>query len=745
MNKFITKQGSRLAALAAGVVLFSFTANAQDLVNSKKINNVAGGVIKFNDDNGKFTNNNANTAQITNAGTIQMLGTDNQFDGTTPLATAAARVPGLVSYADNAVGNQNIFPGYYTDLDMANAAVKQFGAGQVFIGGNYTTADGDRVYGTSTVTYDGVGTPQSVAAENATNGGGYNNLAFDGLALKEVKNGVTLAQGTTSILAGATGGVNVDNTSANSTSLTSTGVFNQANGSGDFTLINDGTATLLADGNIIEGNTQVNLGTLNLGDGLNPANTTIQNGGSLNLADNANALLDVKAEGILNVNGTFANLHAARTNQTFNASSTIDYQDGASNIVTTASTNPYGAFIISKSNAAINATNNGGTENDLNIATSFAMSGGSGNNLDMLNSTGGMVNLTSGSAGNVTYAGNEEVVGTFRRTHNIITGQDYVFNNAQTKANFTTKSTDNAANYFEFFVNPDGQTQYYDNTRDIKRQITIDYNHDTWVGAITAGYQDLDVDEENAWDGTYNENQIRFREGKADGSLDEKVSTGAGNPYARTNAGAGSLGYVTLPGMTSTNSDVDGNADDGFFADATAPHNELILRAGPAIWYSVNPGRWSNPNTWDEGTEPPTDAEVVVRHNVHAGFVRPIDNFQIDEATPGAMATKITIQSPDTDPANFPTPTLMIGSSDIVGTFATSTAAVAGITDPGRIIVENVTTPVPLPDYINEETNNINNYVDGLVIFGGAEITASESLINDGCVNVGGTLGIGQP
>ena len=48
MNKFITKQGPRLAAFAAGIVLLSFTANAQDLVNSKKVNNVAGGVIKFN-------------------------------------------------------------------------------------------------------------------------------------------------------------------------------------------------------------------------------------------------------------------------------------------------------------------------------------------------------------------------------------------------------------------------------------------------------------------------------------------------------------------------------------------------------------------------------------------------------------------------------------------------------------------------------------------------------------------------
>ncbi|PKL80537.1 MAG: hypothetical protein CVV25_04315 [Ignavibacteriae bacterium HGW-Ignavibacteriae-4] len=724
MNKFITKQGSRLAALAAGIVLFSFTATAQDLINSKKVNN-AGGTIKFKSNAGTFQNSAA-IGMITNTGVIEMLGTDNTFTGTNTLSSSVAlRVPGQVSYASPAAA-QNVFPGYYTDLDMKDAGVKNFNAANVFIGQNYTTAGGNRNYGTSLITYDGA-VAQSIAAENTGNGTGYNNLDFTNAGLKTLSSGAALVTGTTGIDVSATGGVSIIGATA---ALTSTGIFTQDPLAGDFSLSTGGTATLLADGNLIQATTQVNNGTLHLGDGTNPTNTTITNGGSLNLADDANALLDVTGSTNLNVDGGFTNLFQARSNMNFDNTSLVDYQDGATSIVTTIPGSPYGKFEISKSNGPINATNNGGAVNDLEINTSFAMSGGSGNNLDMLNSTGGKVNLTSGTAGNVTYAGNEEVVGEFRRTHAAVAGVDYVFNNAATVVNFTTAPA--AGNYFAVIANPNGTTASYDPTRDVERDINIEYDYTAWVADVTAGYQASDIPA--TWTAGFTEAQLRFREGDAI-PADEKVSTG--NTYTRVASGAGSLGSVKLPGITPTAAAVDGLADGSFLSG-----NDLILRAGPAIWYSVNPGRWSNPATWDEGTEPPTDAEVVIRHNVHAGFIR-ADGYPVDEATPGAMATKITIQTP-TGP-DFLTPTLMIGSSDIVGTFATSTVPVAGITNPGRIIVENVVTEVPVPGgYAAEDTGALTNFVAGLVVFGGAEITASESLINDGCLNIGGTLGIGQ-
>ncbi|MER3329340.1 MAG: hypothetical protein RIF34_07165, partial [Candidatus Kapaibacterium sp.] len=476
-------------------------------------------------------------------------------------------------------------------------------------------------------------------------------------------------------------------------------------------------------------NLAVNSGNLNLGDGTNASATTVT--GALNLTD-ATGLSDLAVNGdaTLNVAGGFSNADQARTNMTFATNSLVDYQDGAASVITTVASNPYGEFQISK-NSAIITTNSGGTNNNVEIATSFAMTGAAGSNFDLLNNGNGYVNLTSAGPANVTYSSNQEVVGQFRRTHTASTGVDYVFNNAATIANFTTAPT--GGSYFAVIANPDGQTAQYDDTRDVKRAIKIDYDYTAWVADITAGYQFADVNEDGNWDGSYNEAQIRFREG--DASTDEKVSTG--NTYTRVASGASSLGSVKLPGFKPTAAAVDGLADDEFLAN-----NDLILRAGPAIWYSVSPGRWSNPATWDEGVEPPTDAEVVIRHNVHAGFIR-ADGYAVDEATPSAMATKITIQTP-TGP-NFLTPTLLIGSSDITAPFATSAVPVAGITNPGRIIVENVAAEVPVPGgYATEDTGAAVNFVAGLVVFGGADITASESLINDGCLNIGGTLGIGQ-
>ncbi len=726
MNKFITKQSSRLAALAAGVVLFSFTATAQDLINSGKVNN-AGGTIKFKNDAGTFENSAA-IGLITNTGVIEMLGTDNTFTGTNILSsTPALRVPGMVSYAIPAAA-QNVFPGYYTDLDMADGGTKNFNASSVFIGQNYTTAGGPRVYGGSTITYDGT-VAQNVAEENTTNGGGYNNLSFTEAGLKTIGEGDAIATGTTLVDPSTVGGgLVVDGATPSSFTSTTTGTFAQGPLAGDISVNGGGVMNLEGATNTIGANLTVNSGSLNLGDGTSASTTSVTGAGALNLTG-ATALLAANASSTLNVAAGFTNADQARTNMTFDGTSLVDYQDGASAVITTVASNPYGQFQISK-NSAIVTTNSGGTNNNVEVATSFAMTGAAGSNFDLLNNGGGYVNLTSGTAGNVTYSSNQEVVGQFRRTHTAVTGVDYVFNNAATVANFTTAPT--GGTYFAVIANPDGTTASYDATRDVERDINIEYDYTAWVADITAGYQASDIP--GTWDPSYNETQIRFREGDAT-PADEKVSTG--NTYTRVASGAGSLGSVKLPGITPDGAAVDGLADAGFLSG-----NDLILRAGPAIWYSVNPGRWSNPATWDEGVEPPTDAEVVIRHNVHAGFIR-ADLYSVDEATPGAMATKITIQTP-TGP-DFLTPTLMIGSSDITAPFATSTTPVAGITNPGRIIVENVVTEVPVPTgYAAEDTGAATNYVAGLVVFGGADITASESLINDGCLNIGGTLGIGQ-
>ncbi len=769
MNKSILTKGTKLLAIAAGVVLFTTTSYAQDLYNGAtgKINNE--GTIRINNDNA-IIDNDAAIGLISNTGEIHIFGTDVDFTGGSALTSAPTlRIPGFVSYRNNVGANtQNVHEGYYTDIDVQGDAGKAFGAtaNDYFIGGNYTTADGARNYNSTTVTYDGVLTPQEVAAENGTNssnsaGDGYFNVAFDGAAAKNIDNGQTIASGTTTLLGtgapqgGATGGVVVDNGGDNATSYTANGVFTQLDGAGNFTMqsasATNAIVQMLADGNIIDATTQANAGgALVLGDGTNPLNTTINTNGSLNLVNDVNSTLDVTGAAILNVNGGFTNLNPARTNQTFAGTSLVDYQDGATNIVTTAAANPYGNFEISRTTAAISPVNDGGTENDINVATSFAANGGFDLNMDA--STGGMVNLTSGTANNVTYADQSEVIGTFRRTHAMNTSDDYVFGNSATNVGFSTAPS--GGNYFEVYMDKDGSTSHYDDTRDINRQVRLGYDHTAWVGDVQVGYTEDDVNDGNNWVAGYQESQIRFLEGIDNGVDIERVATGqAYTDRVNADDGTNTFGTVALPGMEFAGplDDVDGTADAGFFAS-----NELILRAGPGVVVSINPGRWSNPDTWDTGAEPFAFDSVVVRHNVWAGFERTVDNFAGDETTPNDLAAAINILTPN---ATYPTPTLLLGYSDptmgsaTTQTWGTNLDALTG--SQGRFTVgdfSGATEDLPATGIVTEipVADVRTDYVGGLIVFGngtpgqGAEMTVDGELINNGCINVGGVLSLGN-
>lgn len=747
MNKFITKQGTRLAALAAGVVLFSFTATAQNLYNGAtgKINNE--GVIRINDDNAIISNDQTNMTLISNADEgvndlgIHIFGTDVDFTGGNPLtSTSALRIPGFVSYRAGA-GTQTIHEGFYDDLDVRDASSKSLTSPLYFVGGDYTVAGGARTYTGSTFTYDGGAattgaTTQAVAAE--TGAGAYNNLAFGEDALKTLS-GVATADGTTDILATTTGGgVVVDGPTG---SLTSTGDFTQAASAGDFSLNNGGLAILNGANNTIGSLVAVNDGTLTLG-----ATTTTDvatGGGSLSLTTAApnTSNLALGGTATLNVDGTFANADLGRTNMTFDATSTVEYQENAlGGIITTATSNPYGNLSVARS-TPYSANDNSGTEDDLNIATQLNMNGSDLNMLASGGSTDGAVIIQNYSATDVVYAGQEEVIGRFRRTHGFVAGTDYVFGNAGTSMNFATAPT--TGTYFEVNMDKDGSTENYDNTRDIDRDVNLAYDNTGWTGSVQVGYVPAD-DIPGTWTAGYTEDQIRYLEGNAT-PANERVATG--NSYVRNTAGSGTNGFstVALPGMEYAAADLDGTADAGFFSS-----NELILRAGPGVVISVNEGRWSNPNTWDSGAEPFPFDSVVVRHNVWAGIHLNRDNYDTDEAYPTEMAAAINIVSPD---ATYTHPTLMIGSSDITADFRTNLNIADG--SEGRLTTGNLNANGAFAEIIPPLTNEIafadvTQYRGGLIVFGdgtpgqGGNMTIEGEMVNNGCINVGGLLSIGQ-
>lgn len=770
MNKSILTKGTKLLALAAGIVLYSSTASAQNLINESTgtINNVATGQICFTDNDAEFEND-AVIGNITNNGEIHIFGNDMDFTGDVILTSAdALRIPGYVSYRSPA-GTQNVHEGYYTDVDVQDASTKSFNGGpaEYYIGGNYTTAGGNREYVSSTVTYDGTTGTQEVAAENNGNssntnaGGGYYNVAFDGGAIKNIDNGQTIAGNTTTLLGtgapqgGATGGVSVNNDADNATSYTANGVFTQFDGAGDFTMSSTSATNaivqMLADGNIIDATTQANAGgALVLGDGTNPLNTTVNTNGNLNLADAANATLDVTGAALLNVNGGFANLQQARTNQTFAGTSTVNYQDGAGNVVSTASTNPYGNLTLSKANGNLAAVNNGGTENDINVATNFTMNGGNGNDLDMTATTGALTMLTDGST--ITYANQEEVIGRFRHGFELSDATTYIFNNAAT----TVDVTDNGSGmtYFEMLVNKGATNNNYVALTDVARQIEIDYDGaNDWTADVTAAYLPADI---TGFGPGNTEAQIKFNEGETAAANVERVFAGAAPGYTRAPGatGANSFSTVELHGMTGTATAIDGVGDNGFFAA-----NELILRAGESAKETFAHGRWSNPASWVDFDKPTPGDEAIIRHNIHVGFTRTgVDNYTDDELTPNQLASKITLITPVAATGNADV-ALIFGSEELPAgqKWATANGITTGLN--GEIIIEDDAVATNIPDMTLGDrqpalaSGGDVNYTGLIVLPKDATGTATApvpelmsrgDITNFGPINVGGILCLGQ-
>lgn len=722
----------KLMTTAVIVAVIGFTgANAQNLVNgpNSKFENL--GTVIFNNDNATITNDapvqTGPAPKFDNsAGTLQFLGTNNVFNGTVQIGLGVAnRIQGLVSYAS--ANAQALNAAYYTNLENINAGPKSI-PDQVFIGGDYTASGGARTYA-GTLYYDGAA-DQLIAGEFG--GNAYNNVEMQNAGLKTLTSSADV-NGTLELNASTNGG-GMRVTDAGTTLAVDDNFISNV-GAGDFTIDGDAITILNGDASTIDAIVSVNDGSLNL---QGTSNTTVQGVGELNIA--TDGALDMQSTSLLNVDAAFTNANIARTNMTFAIGSSVDYQDGASSILATVATNPYGNVVVSKSDATI-TSDAAATDDDIYIAGDFTLNGGQ--NVDMYDSGVDKTMYFPNTASTLTYAGAEEVVGRVNRTIPVAHTGALTYNNSGTVIDFTTGP--GAAGFFEVSTRPGTDPENYDDTRDLKRKTTLNYDIDGWVADVRAGYIASDVDADNNWVAGYDESQLRFYESEGVPTSEvEKMSTG--NAYARETAAA--MRWVELAGFTPTTDNVDGNPDSDFLSG-----NDLVYRAGPAIWYSIAGGRWSNPATWDEGTEPPTEAEVHVRHNVHAGYVRAIDDWATPEAFAGVMATKILIIEPTT---TFPNPTLMIGRD---GThpgvdFATSTTPVAGITEPGRITIEGLganseALPTGWPGTM--DIGAADNFRAGLVIYGNAtnstgiaQITASETLINNGMLNVAGILAIGQ-
>jgi hypothetical protein len=443
----------RAGTLLLALLLLAASGWAQDFVNSGtltnhgtlriranlvntatgEINNTSTGKIRFVSNTGQFRNAQPDITKITNNGWFIFEGTDNLFtdgtgsaSGSTALGVACNfRVPGNMRYTASS-GTQNVQARYYTNLEMDGPSAKAI-PDAVYVSGTYnvTAASGNRTY-SGTFYYDGTG-DQTIFAETSASGPNniYNNLEIRtgsgacaaGTSTKTIADDQTIsllgnfssAAGTTLLLQGQLFAVNV---TANGPIT----INDPTPGTTFAELRTTGTATYAA-------NVTVTAGLFNVAGGT----ATVQSTSTLSLANSTNAQLQLGAGTTLDIAGVLQNNLPARTNWTFDATSTICFTSTAAQTIPyTVASNPYGNVCTS---GGTKSTESGG---DVVMAGNLTVES---DNITVASTR--VWNMTSASA-TVTYSGagaNSEIVGKMQRT---ISGTgSYTFNNAETRVNFT--------------------------------------------------------------------------------------------------------------------------------------------------------------------------------------------------------------------------------------------------------------------------------------------------------------------
>lgn len=619
-------------------------------------------------------------------------GTIANTTGNTIGTTSAARIEGTVVWASTSGTQQTAKDMYYTNMTVSGASTKSIN--DPHVSGDYTIVGGTgtRSY-TGTFYYDGSGgTGQNIAADGGTTAGvsnNYNNLKFEGTAgsvkylagpatVEYYANGnlVTDAgvttnvtgtfkfgQGATPAASTITGdfeiqstgyvtNANSDATFANSVTLSAGGSTGaqfvmEAGKNGDVTF--NGLVDVLATGGSVTNNSTSTSATM-----------TVGASGTFQLGNAADAKLALGTDAKMVVTGSFLNNYCTLSNTTYDVSSIMHYNGaGTQNVVPTIAGNQYGNLWLDGDKVV--GGNTCGTGQDVYVANLFALAGG---NFDVYASSSKLV-LTDPSKLAVyndavahttsNNAAGSEVIGAMRilgsTAQQMVTGTAYRFNNDQMLATFAS-GTFADGNYFQITNRPSVNPYQFAAATDVNRKITVDYTVPGFVTNIQASYLASETGTWGAAAAPYGENSIRFWESTS--SFIEKVATG--DTYNRSQAGT--LHAVAYGKIEQSAAAVDGVADKYFTTGS-----DLVLRGGPTTFYTIRDGRWSNPDTWDEGVQPGASDNAEVRHTVHAGYTRvAVDNYQLAEQHPTTLAANIVIDAPS---VGYPNASLIFGGGGV--------------------------------------------------------------------------------
>ena len=698
------------------MVMFAISLKSQTFTmtgaSSTFVNN---GKFTFVTDGGQFQTDTDSDGNIANSGTITFAGARPDgiyFSNTTGTADAGSagytdpvRLSGWI-YFSNTIGSgtQTVQSRYYTSLGVSGGATKAYVSNgalvPTYVSGTYNvvSGSGSRNYdgNSTTFIYDGA-TAQNVFAENmAGTSGRYYNLYFRGAGTKSVLNG-TLVQVQNEVRSEASnsGGVTVNGNmwAENNFVVESgagqflvdgaTGAASLTFGSGTATIDGDlffdesggvgvGEATAYTDGGGVvnvnsTGSLNMTSGTFYVADG--PLNLNAS--GSMTLAPTG--YLDVANSQTFYVAGDLNNQIAANGT---NARNNTIYADDSWAIFENVNLHesdeqyPYGNLEARGSSGTISIGD--GASDKVFLSNNLLVTG---NNLNLLPYSSTLTMLDQTATPTYGTSTITEVVGRMARRTNG-TSNTLTFNNAQMLVNISAGS--GSVSEITLDSRPGNQNSAYDAARDVQRTVDLYYQAtDNFVAQMRYSYLS-----DEAPSSTINEQDLRFREDLGGGTT-EKVSTG--NALTRDASASPGLRWVQLDGIRRTG-DGTGLTD---LAEVNNP-GSLFLRGGPTTYISIASGRWSNPNTWDEGEQPGYRDEAVVRHTVHIGYQRTIDNFGTSEDTKlntqragmgmdDGIASRILIDDAYGDLSATPSEkaTLLTGNN--------TTVALYNDTDPGAV------------------------------------------------------------
>lgn len=842
------------------LIVSSTSVYAQKFDNQTNGRITNNGNIKFRSENGQLLNEDATPVSgglINNSsGTITFLGNNsgtitNWFAGTNPIGEdATERINGWVVYAATA-GQQDLFDigagvQYYTNMMVDGASTKDIYDG-VHVSGTYLNnalTSGSRSY-TGTFYYDG-DVAQIIAPEDndVSDENNYRNLDFSGTGAKNINMDSYGTDGKVTVLENLTVAADPDvnvyddlligkDGGAGSTvagdvyigQAGQVGTFEMRNGDYDYNGIidiNNGEFRVAGSGSgNYFGDVTVNSGTFSLystntgGNAVFDAAVTldVQSGGGVALADNVTGYIDVDgniqladaADAQLElgqntkmfVGNVFTNAYAARTNMSFASGSEFIYDAaGAQNVVSTVVSNPYanlyieggGTKTLPTGTGAINVNENFGIGTHPDVAAAvgtltFEEINGDDVGLFMTN---GSASYTDADAANAS-----EVVGKFRRINSptaaLNATTDYVFNNNLTQINFLDLPQNDG--YVQLDVRPGtaASPAYIDGptapTADVQRLIVVSYD-DASIGAasptsldqIRMGY--LDAEYTSAGNP---ENEMRFLEGTGqNGGLTDRMEKinmhyqsgqtwtnngGAGNPawnYLELNEGGGpgpGDPLVAVAGVDSRNSYQD-----------VGKGSAIVLTDEENFLITIAKGRWSDDDTWDEGRPPRSDERCIVRHLVYTGMDGGEFDSDVetrDEAdVPGVtdigtneflLCRRVEIKDPATYPGAGDHGAIVIANSDVDGSNDPNGTFVFGNTGINSgLYMENLSLGSPANwDGDNTSTGNweateggelqgIYVTADGYDGATGTTTMRTSRYVNQGSLVNDGTIEIGQ-